>query len=137
MKDETVEAMATGKESLTVRLRKACLGNPAAKIPWPHRILHEAADELSAANARTSELEALNRELADRLNGEVDCLGDGMKAALLVYLDTDEQKALRADAERWRYWLREHGWSGYFDDGLTNSEFDDDIIAACDKERGA
>jgi hypothetical protein len=50
---------------------------------------------------------------------------------------TDEQIALRADAERWRYWLREHGWSGYFDDGLTNSESDGDIIAACDKARGA
>ena len=50
---------------------------------------------------------------------------------------TDEQIALRADAERWCYWLREHGWSGYFDDGLTSSESDADIIAAIDKAREA
>ena len=31
---------------------------------------------------------------------EVECLGDGIKAALLVYLYSDEQKRLRADAER-------------------------------------
>lgn len=48
---------------------------------------------------------------------------------------TDEQKALREDAERWRYWLRKHGWSGYFDDGLTNSESAADIITAIDKAR--
>ncbi len=39
------------------------------------------------------------------------------------------------DAERWRYWLRKHGWSGYFDDGLTNSESAADIITAIDKAR--
>lgn len=27
------------------RLREACNGKPA-KIPWPHRVLHEAADEI-------------------------------------------------------------------------------------------
>ena len=31
---------------LVVRLREACNGHPHAKIPWPHRILHEAADEI-------------------------------------------------------------------------------------------
>lgn len=42
---------------------------------------------------------------------------------------------LREDAARWKHWLNNHGWSGYFDDGATNSESDADIIAACDKER--
>ena len=60
-----------------------------------------------------------------------------VKQILELLESTDEQKALRADAERWRYWLREHGWSGYFDDGLTNSESDADIIAAIDKAREA
>ena len=31
---------------LVVRLRYACNGHPYAKIPWPHRLLHEAADEI-------------------------------------------------------------------------------------------
>ena len=37
------------------RLRAACNGHPAAKVPWPHRVLHEGADEIdrlrSAARA--------------------------------------------------------------------------------------
>ena len=50
--------MATDKESLIVRLRAACNGLPGAVIAWPHRILHEAAEELAAANARIADLEA-------------------------------------------------------------------------------
>ena len=50
--------MATDKESLIFRLRAACNGLPGAVIAWPHRILHEAAEELAAANARIAELEA-------------------------------------------------------------------------------
>lgn len=34
---------------LVERLRAACNGHPHAKIEWPHRILHEAADALEAA----------------------------------------------------------------------------------------
>ena len=60
-----------------------------------------------------------------------------VRAILEALESTDEQKALREDAERWRYWLREHGWSGYFDDGLTNSESAADIITAIDKAREA
>jgi hypothetical protein len=37
-------------------LRAACNGLPGAVIAWPHRILHEAAEELAAANARIAEL---------------------------------------------------------------------------------
>ncbi len=36
------------------------------------------------------------------------------------------------DAKRYRYWRSEHGWSGYFDDGATNSESATDIDAAID-----
>ena len=38
------------------RLRSACTGHPCATIPWPHRLLHEAADEI----------ERLEKELARR-----------------------------------------------------------------------
>ena len=44
----------------------------------------------------------------------------------------DKKSQESRDAERWRYWRDHHGWSGYFDDGLTNSENNDDIDAACD-----
>jgi hypothetical protein len=36
----------TDKKSLQVRLREACVGHPSAYIPWPHRILHEAASAI-------------------------------------------------------------------------------------------
>ena len=32
------------------RLRDNCVGKPA-RIPWPHRILHEAADEIERLRA--------------------------------------------------------------------------------------
>lgn len=28
------------------RLNEACNGHPHAKIPWPHRLLHDARDEI-------------------------------------------------------------------------------------------
>lgn len=36
----------TIKDSLQVaeRLRAACVGHPNARIPWPHRLLHDAAE---------------------------------------------------------------------------------------------
>lgn len=34
------------KIDLSKRLRAECNGHPHAKIKWPHRILHEAADEI-------------------------------------------------------------------------------------------
>lgn len=33
-------------DDLPNRLREACDGHPHAKIPWPHRLLHEAAEEI-------------------------------------------------------------------------------------------
>jgi len=36
---------------LPERLREVCNGHPAAKINWPHRLLHDAADEIERLNA--------------------------------------------------------------------------------------
>lgn len=33
------------------RLKEACVGRPCAKIPWPHRLLHEAHDEIQSLQA--------------------------------------------------------------------------------------
>lgn len=38
-------------DDLVKRLRSACNGHPHAKIPWPHRVLHEAADRIAALEA--------------------------------------------------------------------------------------
>lgn len=63
--------MATDKESLTLRLRLACVGHPTAEIPWPHRILHEAADEIADLTARLAEAERRS-ELESTQEAELD-----------------------------------------------------------------
>lgn len=39
--------MTTEEQQLVERLRAACVGHPHAKIAWPHRLLHEAADTIT------------------------------------------------------------------------------------------
>lgn len=47
----------------------------------------------------------------------------------------DEIERLRKDAERYRYWRDKHGWTGYFDDGASNSEDNNDIDDAIDRAK--
>lgn len=35
------------------KLNEACVGHPHAKIPWPHRLLHEARDEIERLRSDT------------------------------------------------------------------------------------
>lgn len=37
---------ASDVERVVRRLREACTGHPNAVIPWPHRLLHDAADAI-------------------------------------------------------------------------------------------
>jgi len=67
--------METGRESLEVRLRAACVEHPAAEIPWPHRILHEAADEIANLTARLAETER-ERELREALTTIKEIVSD-------------------------------------------------------------
>lgn len=46
------------------RLREACKGHPAASVTWPHRLLHDAADEIEQLRADV-----------DRLYGDLVKLG--------------------------------------------------------------
>lgn len=39
-------------DDLIAQLKGACVGNPFAKIPWPHRLLHAAVDEIERLRAR-------------------------------------------------------------------------------------
>jgi hypothetical protein len=41
---------------LRQRLLDSCVGHPAAGIPWPHRLLHEASDELGRLDAENARL---------------------------------------------------------------------------------
>ena len=33
---------------ISEQLRAACVGHPVAEIPWPHRLLHDAANAIDA-----------------------------------------------------------------------------------------
>jgi hypothetical protein len=59
---------------------------------------------------------------------------DGMfgEAADAIEALVAERDAAVADARRYRYWRKHHGWTGYFDDGLSNSDDHADVDAAID-----
>jgi len=77
---------------ITARLREACTGQPA-EIEWPHRLLHDAADEIER-------LHATIRTVADNLGcGPANIVEWSAKAkAGLLELDRLQQEtALRAE----------------------------------------
>lgn len=48
----------------------------------------------------------------------------------------DRIAELEKDAARYKYWRDNHGWTGTFDDGATNSDEPKDIDAAIDTAMG-
>jgi len=46
------------------KLRALCVGHPYAKVAWPHRELHEAADLITALEARAEKAERERDDLA-------------------------------------------------------------------------
>lgn len=62
------EAGEAAGSALSLRLRQACNGHPHAKIPWPHRLLHEAADEIERLQTAINETLQDNMHLADGEN---------------------------------------------------------------------
>jgi len=59
MTDSTYESDAAG--DIVNRLREACVGHPYAAIPWPHRILHEAAEEIDSLRKQLAALRPPDR----------------------------------------------------------------------------
>src|SRR5690554_2559701 len=60
---------------VVARVRAACVGHPYAKIEWPHRLLHEAADHIEALTKRVGELEGALEKAArhfDAIRGAVE-----------------------------------------------------------------
>jgi hypothetical protein len=68
---------------LVKRLRDACVGHPHAVIPWPHRLLHEAADRLRDIESDRDRLV----DVVHRLQGEISRL----KAAADIPTDHEDQ----------------------------------------------
>jgi hypothetical protein len=51
------------------KLRALCNGHPNAKVPWPHRPLHEAADTLDELLAALELLQGMDFRLPDNEHG--------------------------------------------------------------------
>ena len=53
----------TDPAELAQRLRENCVGHPNARIPWPHRTLHDAAALIEAQTREIAELRAAIRDI--------------------------------------------------------------------------
>ena len=40
------------------KLLAACVGHPVTNIPWPHRVLHDAAEEITRLRAELADLKS-------------------------------------------------------------------------------
>ena len=73
---------------LPERLREACKGHPVAKINWPHRLLHDAADEIERLRAENHRLRTV-LEMVDAWDFDWDV--EGIKVMV--------RAALRAESD--------------------------------------
>lgn len=46
MKDEPARPETTIDADIVEQINAACVGHPHARIPWPHRLLHDARSEI-------------------------------------------------------------------------------------------
>ena len=49
---------APDEKNVVARLRDACNGHPSTLIPWPHRVLHDAAARIEELEAALAKLDA-------------------------------------------------------------------------------
>lgn len=92
--------MPTDKESLTGRLREACVEHPAAEIKWPHRLLHEAADEIERMRAEVDRLTAALPYDWDKYKASQESLREHM---LLVVSEKQARESAEARLRELRY----------------------------------
>lgn len=66
---------------LKERINAACVGHPSAKIPWPHRLLHDCRDAIEALEAK-NDRDAQRIEYRDRKLAEAVERAETAEAAL-------------------------------------------------------
>ena len=76
------------------KLKDACNGHPDAVIPWPHRVLHEAADEIERLREAVMGLCVSNGKLSDENEGLV--IEIGKLRELIVDFENNAVVGLRA-----------------------------------------
>lgn len=70
------------------RLREACVGHPDARVPWPHRVLHDAIDEISRLRADRNSW----KEMVERLEAILEVVSaDEYHRAVSVLEERKEQ----------------------------------------------
>lgn len=114
---------------LVERIRAACVGHPHAKIAWPHRILHEAADALAAKDAAIERLVAerdearrVKRWNAEEMGGTLHvCRGDhdGDNCEWESFVPADHLRAAEAQRDKLiealKFYADSEGWKGRFE----------------------
>ena len=62
------------------KLLAACNGHPATEIPWPHRLLHEAHDEIARLERELAEAKAEQRTKDADIarTAKISCFDDGI-----------------------------------------------------------
>ena len=85
---------------------------------------------MTAPDTQTPRTDDISTRFA-LLRGYV-ALGDHSSCMTAIDELEGRVEELERDALRYRYWREHHGWSGYFDDGASNSEDNDDIDTAID-----
>jgi chromosome segregation ATPase len=111
--------------------------------------LREALDTIECETYSTSIRDIARAALIGREVNKEECFTsseiiEGLKAELaeaqeraaVVERSIADLAGVLRDAERYRYWRDHHGWSGYFDNGATNSDDPAEIDAAIDAARG-
>lgn len=83
------------KDDLIERINAACVGHPHAKIPWPHRLLHECRDRIEALEGECAELRGRHEEARDKLANMTDRCAEAWDAA-----SKEAERAESAEAER-------------------------------------
>ena len=96
---------------LVERLRAACNGHPHTTIAWPHRVLHEAADELTALTAKVALLTEALRPFASEA-ARYGAYGDGSQRAWLNCTVADLRSARRALL--WTAWAYRDALAGWW-----------------------
>ena len=62
------------------RLNDHCVGHPYAKIEWPHRLLHDARDEIETLRAKLTIAREALESYADRSNYDYPEIGGWARA---------------------------------------------------------
>lgn len=89
-------------QELLERLSAACAGHPNAKIPWPHRLLHDAVALIQSLRTENTKAREYLSTLLTHYHPKCEPLPDLMGVCTQIDNMTTEIRSLRTENERQR-----------------------------------